>query len=86
MNPQGPPAGNPGYSDSFLTSHPGGYDNSVQSDPGAVLTFKIKRLSLPVVGNRGDSDTKGANEGADFAKRNFQMSESLFCLRGGGGP
>ncbi len=39
-----------------------------------VLTFKIKRFSLPGVGNRGESDTKGANEGGDFDRRNVQMS------------
>ncbi len=46
------------------------------SDTEAVLTFKIKRFPLPGVGNRGDSDTKGANEGGDSVRRNFQMSES----------
>ncbi len=54
---------------------------SPESNPGAVLTFKIKRFQTPRVGNRGDSDTKGANESGDFDKRNFQMSESpgSFC-------
>ncbi len=46
------------------------------SDPGAVLTFKIKRFPPPGVGNTGDSDTTCANEGGDFDSRNFQMSES----------
>ncbi len=67
--------GNPGDTDSFLTSHPGGYDNDVQTQ-GQIWHFKIKRFALPLVGNRGDSDTKGTNEGGDFIKRNFQMSES----------
>ncbi len=43
------------------------------SDPGAVLTFNIKRFLPPRVGN---SDTKGANEGGEFDRSNFQMSES----------
>ncbi len=46
------------------------------SDLGAVLTFKINRFPPSWVGNRGDSDTKGANEGGDFHRRNVQMSES----------
>ncbi len=29
VNPRGAPTGNPGDSHSFLTSHPGGYDNGV---------------------------------------------------------
>ncbi len=31
VNPQGTPMGNPGDSDSFLTSHPAGYDNGIQT-------------------------------------------------------
>ncbi len=46
------------------------------SDPGAVLAFKIKIFPPPMIGNRGDSDTKGANEGSHFDSWNFQMSES----------
>ncbi len=44
--------------------------------PGAVLPFKIKRFPPPGVGNRGDTDTNGANGGGDFDRRNGQMSES----------
>ncbi len=46
------------------------------SDPGAVLTFKIKIFSPYGVENRGDSDTRGTNEVGDFDISNFQMSES----------
>ncbi len=35
--------------------------------------------------NRGDSDTKGANEGGDFNRRHFQMSESPGSAHMGGG-
>ncbi len=42
----------------------------------AVLTFKLKRFPPPRVGNIGDSDTKGDNEGGYVDRRNFQMSES----------
>ncbi len=40
----------------------------------------------PVVGNRGDSDTKGEHEGGDFDKINFQMPKSPGSAHGGGGP
>ncbi len=53
------------------------------SDPGAFLRFKIKWFPPPGVGNRVDSDTKGANEGGDFDRGNFQMSESLSWVRRG---
>ncbi len=39
------------------------------------MAFKIKRFPPHEVGNRRDSDAKGANEGGDFDRRNFQMSE-----------
>ncbi len=61
-----------------LTSHPR------YSDPGAVLTFKIKRFPPPRVGNRRDSDTKGVDEGVNF-DRNFKCQNPLDLPTGGGG-
>ncbi len=58
--------GNPGDSD----IPPRDNDNGVQTQ--AVLTFEIKRFPPLVVGNRGDSDTKDANKGGDFDRRNCQ--------------
>ncbi len=49
----------------------------MESDPGEVLTFKIKRFPTSGVGNRGDSDTKGTNEGGDLDKINFQCQNPL---------
>ncbi len=65
------PWGNPGDSDSFLTSHQGGYDHGVQPQGQAVLTFKIKIFPPPGVGNKGDSNTRGTNEAGDFDRRYF---------------
>ncbi len=56
------------------------------SDPGAVPTVKIKRFTPPGVGNRRDSDTKGANEGGDFDRRNCQISYTPGSASGGGDP
>ncbi len=53
------------------------------SDPGALLTFKIKKFSPLGVGNKEDSDTKGADESVDFERRNVQMSESPRCAQKG---
>ncbi len=39
-----------------------------------------------MVENRGDSDTKDENQGGDFDRRNYQMSESSRSAHGGGGP
>ncbi len=52
-----------------------------------ILTFKIKRFLAPGVGNRRDSDTKWANGGGNFDRRNGQMSESpgSACVGGGAG-
>ncbi len=47
------------------------------------MAFKIKSFPSPVVGNRGDSDTKGANESRDVERINFQMDESPGSARGG---
>ncbi len=40
-------------------------------------------IPTPWVGNIGDSDTKCANEGGDFDRRNFQMSEAPGSAHGG---
>ncbi len=53
------------------------------SDKEAVLTFKIKRLPSPGVGNRGDSDTKGVSLSENVDRRHFQMSECHGSARGG---
>ncbi len=47
--------------------------------------FKIKRSPHSGVGNRGDCDTKGANEDGNFDKINFQMSETPEFARKGRG-
>ncbi len=79
------PRGQPRDSDSFLTSHQGGYDNGVQTQGLPVLPFKVMKLLLPGVINRGDFDTKGTNVGGDFGRRNVQMSESPGYVHGRGG-
>ncbi len=66
MNPQGGQQATQGISDTPPWC----------SDQGTVLTFKIKRFPPPGVGNGWDSDTKSANKGGDFDRRNCQMLES----------
>ncbi len=68
------PRGGPLAPQGILTSHPGVM--TIVFRTRGSLTFKIKRSAPPGVGNRADSYTTGANEGGDFARRNFQMSES----------
>ncbi len=85
MNPQGAPQETQGILTAFWHPSQGGYENIVQArGGGAVLTFKIKRFPPAGVGNRGDSDTKGENEGGDFDRWNLLISESLGSARGGG--
>ncbi len=67
--------GNLWDSDIFLIFHPRGLWQWY-SNPGAVLPFKIKRFSPPWIGTRGDSETNDVNEGWDFDRKHFQMSES----------
>ncbi len=74
---------NPGDSDNFRLSNPAGYDWC--SDPGAVLTFKMKRFLPPMVGNRGDSDTKGENDRGYFDKKFSNVRIPWFCSGGGAG-
>ncbi len=56
------------------------------SNPGAVLTFKIKRFP-PGVGNRGDSDTKGQVQMrvGMLTKEIFKCLYHLSLPIGGGG-
>ncbi len=67
--------GNPGDSDSFLIYCTGGYDNGVQTQ-GQFGHLKL-RFPPPGVGNRGDSDTKGANECGEFSEEIFKCQNPL---------
>ncbi len=53
---------------------------------GLVLTFKIKRFPPPVVGNGGDSDTKGENEGRLSQKKVSNVRIPWVCRQWGGVP
>ncbi len=49
---------------------------------GSSEIFKLKQNFTSWVGSRRDSDRNGANEGEDFVRRNFQMSESPWSACG----
>ncbi len=93
--------GNPGYSDSFLTSHPEGYDSGVQTQgqfwhlkrfppPGVgatqgILTAFLKRFLPTGVGDIQDRETKGEKRVATLTEETFKLSVCPGSACGGRG-